>query len=439
MHKLLPIAVMIFSVPASAHDAHDPQDAQFRGDPTHAGVYPGVGPARLGGVKWKFKTGGAVIASPVVAGARVYVGSSDHFLYALDASTGAVAWKLETGSRIASSPAVVGGVVYVLGYDSTLYAVAAGKGSVKWKFKTGGERRYTATHLHGFEPAAEAMPDPFDVFLSSPAVVNGAVYFGSSDGNVYALDAATGTQRWKFHTGDVVHASPAIADGKVFVGSWDSYFYALDAATGALVWKFKTGEDPKIHNQQGIQASALVIAGVVMFGCRDSMFYALDAATGKRKWTFSNKGSWVVGSAAARDGKVYFATSDSAKLYGFDAKSGSQLFDLDFQKWPMFSSPAIAGTMLYVGSHRGRLLAIDLDLHKVAWSFDTDGEQQNAATYVNADGTPNYDAAFADSFYDDLIVGVTKMMSLGAVLSSPVVANGIVYFGSTDGNVYALE
>src|SRR5580765_3346888 len=73
---------------------------------------------------------------------------------------------------------------------------------------------------------------PVDTFLSSPVVANGVVYFGSGDGNLYALDAATGDLRWKFKTGDVVHASPALADGVLFFGSWDSYFYAVDAATG---------------------------------------------------------------------------------------------------------------------------------------------------------------------------------------------------------------
>jgi endonuclease/exonuclease/phosphatase (EEP) superfamily protein YafD len=55
------------------------------------------------------------------------------------------------------------------------------------------------------------MPDPFDFYLSSAVVANGAVYFGSGDGNVYALDAANGSLKWKFHTGNVVHASPALA------------------------------------------------------------------------------------------------------------------------------------------------------------------------------------------------------------------------------------
>jgi outer membrane protein assembly factor BamB len=59
----------------------------------------------------------------------------------------------------------------------------------------------------------EAMPDPWDFYLSSPGVRNGVVYFGSSDGDVYALDAGSGVLKWKFHTGDVMHSSPAITDG----------------------------------------------------------------------------------------------------------------------------------------------------------------------------------------------------------------------------------
>ena len=148
------------------------------------------------------------------------------------------------------------------------------------------------------------------------------MYFGSGDGNVYALDVATGAVKWKFKTGDVVHASPAIADGVVFIGSWDSYFYALDAATGAEKWRFKTGEDAEIHNQVGIQSSAAVVDGVVYFGCRDSHLYAVDALTGEKKWAFSTKESWVISSPAVKGGKVYFATSDSGLLYQLDAKTG---------------------------------------------------------------------------------------------------------------------
>lgn len=281
------------------------------------------------------------------------------------------------------------------------------------------------------------MPDPFDFYLSSPAVWNGAVYFGSGDGNVYALDANSGTLKWKFQTGDVVHASPAIAGGTLFIGSWDSYFYALDAATGKEKWRSKTGEDHKIYNQVGIQSSAAISDGIVYFGCRDSNFYALDAATGQQRWVFNNKGSWVITSPAIEDGKVFFATSDSALFYALDAKTGAPAFSLKF-KWPMFSSPAIAGTMLYLGSHEGKLIAIDLAAQKPVWEFQTDGSRQNSSTFTKPDGSPKYEIAFTEDFYDNLVEGVSKMQNVGAVLSSPVIVDGVIYVGSTDGNLYAI-
>ncbi len=221
---------------------------------------------------------------------RLYVGSTDHRLYAIDLRTGTEKWKFTAGSRVTASPAVAAGVVYFGSYDGNFYAVDAASGKLRWKFQTLGERRFAGKHLHGLQPAGEVMPDPFDFFLSSPAVWHDTVYFGSGDNNVYALDAASGQLRWKFATGNVVHASPALADGTLFIGSWDSYFYALDAQSGKLRWRFKTGEDPVISNQVGIQSSAVVDHGTVYFGCRDSNLYALDAATGQKKWAFSNHG-----------------------------------------------------------------------------------------------------------------------------------------------------
>jgi outer membrane protein assembly factor BamB len=283
------------------------------------------------------------------------------------------------------------------------------------------------------------MPDPFDFYLSSPAVWKGAVYFGSGDGNVYALDTATGEVKWRFHTGDVVHASPAIYEGTLFIGSWDSYFYALDAATGREKWRFKTGEDHDIANQVGIQSSAAAADGVVYFGCRDSNLYALDAASGQKKWAFNNKGSWVISSPAVYDGKVFFATSDSAMLYELDAKSGTPVFSLNFNHWPMFSSPAIAGGMLYIGSHMGKLLAIDVASQKVAWTFETEAAKQNGPALTKPDGSPNYEAVFTENFYETMVLGVHKMMTVGAMLSPPVVVNNVIYVGSTDGFLYALK
>ncbi len=426
------MAFCLICLPAWCDDA-----TMFRGNLQHIGVYGGSGVQKFGQIKWKFHTNGLVISSPAVANGIAYVGSTDGNLYAIDLESGTQKWKFHTEVRVTSSPAVDHGVVYFESYDGNFYALDAVSGQLKWKFQTSGEKRFAARHIHGIEPAAETMPDPFDFYLSSPAVWSGSVYFGSGDGNVYSLDANSGTLKWKFQTGNVVHASPAIADGILFIGSWDSYFYALDASTGKEKWRFKTGEDHEIYNQVGIQSSAAVMDGVVYFGCRDSNFYALDAATGQKIWAFNNKGSWVNTSPAVQGGRVYFATSDTALLYALDAKSGTPVFSLKY-KWPMFSSPALAGGMLYIGSHQGKLIAIDLKTQKQAWEFQTDGSKQNGSALTKPDGAPNYEVTFTENFYDNLMISVGKMQAIGTILSSPVVVDNVIYVGSTDGNLYAL-
>jgi outer membrane protein assembly factor BamB len=434
---MLPMRDLALTVLLAGTCALAQNSPMFRNDPAHSGMYS-IGVPQFHGVKWKFHTRGEVNSSPAIVDGVIYVGSNDGNLYALDEKTGSEKWAFATKGRIPSSPAVTEGLVYFNSYDGNFYAVDAVSGKLAWKFRNVGERRFAATHLHSSVPLGETMPDPFDVYLSSPTVWNGAVYFGSGDGNIYALDASTGSLKWKFKTGDVVHASPAISDGKLYIGSWDSYFYALDALTGKELWRFKTEEDPEIHNQVGIQSSATVTDGVVYFGCRDSNLYALDADTGRERWFFSNKGSWVITSPAVRDGKVYFATSDSATVHVLDAKDGSSIASLKFQ-WPFFASPSIAGNLLYLAGQDGKLVAIDLLTRKSLWTFQSEGSRQNLAALSKPDGSPNYEGVFASFFYDDMIVGVNKLHTAGMFLSSPVISGNTVYIASTDGNLYALD
>jgi eukaryotic-like serine/threonine-protein kinase len=422
----------IFQVFSIAQDA-----SMFRGGLNHSGYYLGKGVPSFSGIKWTFHTKGQVTSSPAIADGVVYVASTDGNMYAIDQQSGSLRWKFSTEARIPSSPAVAKGVLYFGSYDGNFYAIDARNGKLKWKARSL-EHRFAAKHLHGSLPADETMPDPFDVYLSSPAVWNDSVYFGSGDGNVYSLDANSGAQRWKFRTGDVVHASPAIADGRLYIGSWDSYFYALDAETGKELWRFKTGEDDDIHNQVGIQSSATVVNGLVYFGCRDSKFYALDAGSGKQRWVFPNQGSWVITSPVVHDGIVYFATSDTALFHALDAQTGSPVYSIKFH-WPVFSSPAIAGSTLYLASQDGKLTAIDLNSRQPAWVFQTDASRKHLPELSKADGAPNYDAVFDSNFYDDLLVGIGKLHAVGTFLSSPVISGDVLYIGSSDGNLYALR
>jgi serine/threonine-protein kinase len=128
-----------------------------------------------------------------------------------------LSWSYPTGLIVESTPAVVNGVLYAGSADSNVYAVDASSGSGLWQFTTG------------------------NVVASSPAVVNGAVYVGSDDYNLYALKASTGAKLWQFTTGNEVESFPAAANGVVYVGSDDNNVYALNASTGAGVWQFTTG------------------------------------------------------------------------------------------------------------------------------------------------------------------------------------------------------
>ena len=193
-----------------------------------------------------------------------------------------------------------------------------------------------------------------------------------------------------------------------------------------------------IGNQVGIQSSAAVANGIVYFGCRDSHLYALDAASGAQRWAFATGTSWVVSSPAVRDGVVYFATSDTAAVHAVDAASGAPLYELSFNHWPFFSSPTLAGDYLYIGSHSGKLIAISLKAHTVAWTLPTDAARKNAAALTNAQGAPDYEAVYGDFFYDDMVSGSMRIFSLGSVVSSPVVAGETLYFGGWDGLLYAV-
>ena len=120
------------------------QEATFRGNPQHSGVYEAAGVPKFSGVKWQFHTRGQVLSSPAIAGDSLYFGSSDHCLYALDLATGAQKWKFKTEGRITSSPAVSAGIVYFGSYDGNFYAVDVHSGKLKWKFRTKGEKKVGA-------------------------------------------------------------------------------------------------------------------------------------------------------------------------------------------------------------------------------------------------------------------------------------------------------
>ena len=416
--------------------------ASFHGDIARTGVYETTGPLQLKGTQWTFKTDGPIIGSPAIANATVYFGSTDGNLYAVDQATGTQKWKFKTvaSRQVTSSPTVANGLVYFGAFDGILYAVDAQTGTMKWTFVAEYERRFEGKRLHGYPSGFQTIPDSWDIYTSSPAVFNSRVYIGSGDGNVYCVDALTGILQWKFATGDIVHASPAIANNTVYIGSWDSYLYALDAETGQEKWRFKTGEDTYIHNQQGFQSSPAIADGTVYVGCRDGHLYAVDAATGRKRWDYPTNKGWVNSTPAVRGGVVYAGTSDGYRFFGLDAKTGRLKFTLD-AKGAVFSSPALAGDMIYFGVSNGRLLAVDAKSGKLVWDFQTEGSKLDPMKMLKPDGGLNNEKIYSRYFgdYQDMVLAFYRVFSVGAIWSSPVVDKGAVYFGSTDGLMYAIH
>lgn len=273
------------------------------------------------------------------------------------------------------------------------------------------------------------------LFAADPQMFRG----DSAHSGVYESAMPTlSTLKWKFKTNGRVFATPVVSGGVAYVGSNDRYLYAVRVSDGSLVWKFQTGDDPQIHNQIGIQSSAAVVDGVVLFGCRDGHFYAVDAKTGQQNWREDNKGGWVIASPAVRDGIVYFPTSDGTQFKAITIATGALVWRT-VNKAVSFSSPAIVKDRVYFGAHDGWLRALDLTTGRVVAEFQTDGSKANAATYIDADGKMKMAAIYTDMTLDGVFQGLDRMYSLGSVLSSPVVVDGVAYFGSTDGYLYAVK
>ncbi|MGA3059986.1 MAG: PQQ-binding-like beta-propeller repeat protein [Candidatus Bathyarchaeia archaeon] len=103
-------------------------------------------------------------------------------------------WTFAADYSVSSSPAVLGNVVYIGSDNGNLYALDAATGKYLWSYNTNGQ-----------------------AVVSSPAVANGEVYFSADDDNLYALNAATGTKIWTYKIGDSTFSSPAVVNGLVYV------------------------------------------------------------------------------------------------------------------------------------------------------------------------------------------------------------------------------
>jgi outer membrane protein assembly factor BamB len=152
-----------------------------------------------------------------------------------------------------------------------------------------------------------------DAVESAPAIADGVVYVASMDKYLYAIDLATGQEKWKTLLGPM-KAAPAIHKSRVYVGDVEGKFHAVEASSGKKFWSFETSGE--------IAAGANFYKDDVLIGSHDSTLYRLSP-DGKKVWEFKIDGP-VNGSAAVVGDKTFVAGCDSI-LHVVDLESGKSV------------------------------------------------------------------------------------------------------------------
>lgn len=328
----------------------------YRHDALHSGYSTSHAP-NTNTILWNRTVGSPAVSSPVATADKVYLSSSDGYVYCLDMQTGNTIWvSPNLGTTLQCDPAIDNGKLYISA--DKLYCFDASNGNQLWNRTIGAQGRaptiangkvYVGAHsVYCFNAANGSLIWSFlggnTSFFTSPAVANNNVFVG--DGThalLYSLDALTGrlnhnislTQYGQFST------APAIIDNRVYLGTWAGWILCLNSTNGNPIWLQPIG------NQ--IRSSPALTTGAIYFGCNDTNIYCYNALTGVFIWKTPTGGP-VNSSPSVADGKVYVS---SDKFYCLDAVSGSILWN--YSTSGGVSSPAIAHGQVFVSSNNQKV------------------------------------------------------------------------------------
>lgn len=346
---------------------------------------------------------------------------------------GSLKWTFVTNGPIYSSPSVVDGTVYFGSRDGNFYALDAATGEKRWVYNTG------------------------NWIDSSPAVANGVVYFGSNDGNLYALKADTGEKIWSYNAKYPIRSSPAVAGRMVYFGSYDYSIYALDINKGTKRWSYET--DGYIY------ASPVVSNGIVYACSLDNFCYALHAKSGRLRLRFKAfVNTSMTASPVVIDKTVYFNCSDGY-LYAIDGNARNWAGEIKFRPfWTQLylmglatrpgppsgflwrikvdktttSSPLVKDGYLYIGAGNN-LVSIDTVKQEKRWVYTAGGTIESSPAIS---GNAILAAGGDGKLYAVDAASGNKLWDLplgGKMTSSPAISRGVLYIGSHDGTLYAVE
>lgn len=346
-------------------------------------------------------------APTAIAGTTILGGNSSNRggLFAVDTVTGKVKWAsrptgLAHGSPfVATRPAVSGNVV-VVPMGNTLVGVSLAAGKELWR-------------------------GPVTMQSAAVAVGAGIAYVLGDDANFYALDAATGGEKWKVafaRSGSCVSA-PIVHDGSVYLtgtvrtkaadaiqpASYYSFLMALDAQTGQERWRYPSVPPPG-GMAGGTCYSQFIASNGTLFSVGAQSLYAIDMASGRERWKLEVRRP-VEGRLRPVEvrglvdaGSVLVGVTPH-ELIAFDKASGRTAWEIAGQYRATNPSTAVAGRVLYFQGHpgapqasevqggivyqggkplpqvaalpNGRLNALDLDTRAILWSFSRPTAEAN--------------------------------------------------------------
>jgi outer membrane protein assembly factor BamB len=224
--------------------------------------------ADTGRERWRFNSA-PIESSPLLHGKRLFVGTWDHNVYAINAENGRKIWSFQADNQVNTSAAYWKGRIFIGSDGGTLYALSAKSGRLLW-----------------------SRSEPSEFWYATPTVAYGRVYVGNTDGTMYVYGAKSGRLLWARPLGSYIYGAAAVYRRKVFVGTYDGKFFALDAATGDTVWE--------IPANGAVHAAPTVMDGLVYYAVCSSCgaeaqrtvargpdaTYAVRARDGKRVWRF---------------------------------------------------------------------------------------------------------------------------------------------------------
>lgn len=271
----------------------------------------------------------------------------------------------------------------------------------------------------------------------APLVYNGRVYVGANDGNLYALDEATGKLVWQVAAGGEIMTQPVVYKDTILFGTGGGAFYAV-TTDGKAKWSFPAGDAV-------FSSPVLDETGTVYFGTNGAKFFALNAETGQMKWSFDKASYSIESKPCVAGDRVYFGAWDG-NLYCLDKKNGQQIWakpgpycQKKFSRYyaPADNGPIATGDMVFI-TDRG----YKAGAYKADGSYVNDIASGCSALGLGADGKSLYVRSTGAGLSKIDFSGKklwTSAATGGGFAISPLEVGGVVYTCSNRGNLQAVD